>query len=79
MSVAMLTRRVLCQQVPDIVGLTALVLNQVPRRFRYKYLDLPKPGVKGKSYRRIVHFKDEYTVQPLEITNLGGRDIVTGT
>ena len=38
----------------------------------------PKPGIKGKSYRRIVHFKNEYTIEPLKVTNLGGRDPVTG-
>lgn len=37
----------------------------------------PKPGL-GKSYRRIVHFPDEYTVKPLEVTNLAGRDPVSG-
>ncbi|KAM3965633.1 mitochondrial ribosomal protein L2 [Aphomia sociella] len=37
----------------------------------------PKPGL-GKSYRRIVHFTEEYTVKPLEVTNLAGRDPVTG-
>lgn len=37
----------------------------------------PKPGL-GKSYRRIVHFPDEYTVKPLEVTNLAGRDPETG-
>ncbi|XP_049872135.1 39S ribosomal protein L2, mitochondrial [Pectinophora gossypiella] len=37
----------------------------------------PKPGF-GKSYRRIVHFPEEYTVKPLEVTNLAGRDPVTG-
>ncbi|XP_013183664.1 large ribosomal subunit protein uL2m [Amyelois transitella] len=37
----------------------------------------PKPGF-GKSFRRIVHFPDKYTVKPLEVTNLAGRDPVTG-
>lgn len=37
----------------------------------------PKPGF-GKSYRRIVHFAEEYTVKPLEVTNLAGRDPETG-
>ncbi|XP_026750202.2 39S ribosomal protein L2, mitochondrial [Galleria mellonella] len=40
-------------------------------------IEKPKPGF-GKSYRRIVHFTDEYTVKPLEVTNLAGRDPVTG-
>lgn len=37
----------------------------------------PKPGF-GKSYRRIVHYPEEYTVKPLEVTNLAGRDPETG-
>lgn len=41
-------------------------------------LEKPKPGL-GKSYRRIVHFPEEYTVKPLQVTNLAGRDPVTGS
>ncbi|KAL0870607.1 hypothetical protein ABMA27_005567 [Loxostege sticticalis] len=37
----------------------------------------PKPGF-GKAYRRIVHFPEEYTVKPLEVTNLAGRDPESG-
>nr|AER27809.1 mitochondrial ribosomal protein L2 [Antheraea yamamai] len=37
----------------------------------------PKPGY-GKSYRRVVHFPEEYTVKPLQVTNLAGRDPETG-
>ncbi|XP_038221883.1 39S ribosomal protein L2, mitochondrial [Zerene cesonia] len=40
-------------------------------------IEKPKPGF-GKSYRRIVHFPEEYTVKPLDVTNLAGRDPVTG-
>lgn len=40
-------------------------------------IEKPKPGF-GKSYRRIVHFPEEYTVKPLEVTNLAGRDPVSG-
>ncbi|XP_011154177.1 39S ribosomal protein L2, mitochondrial [Harpegnathos saltator] len=78
MSTVMLARRVLCKQITDFVGLTTSMLNQVPRRYRFKFVDIPKPGVGGKSWRRIVHFKDKYTVEPLEVTNLAGRDPVTG-
>ncbi|KAJ9590792.1 hypothetical protein L9F63_016178 [Diploptera punctata] len=39
--------------------------------------ELPKPG-NGKAYRRIVHYPEKYTVKPLNVTNLGGRDPVTG-
>lgn len=41
-------------------------------------IEKPKPGVKGKSYRRIVHYPEKYTVKPLDVTNLAGRDPVTG-
>ncbi|KAF7987593.1 hypothetical protein HCN44_003456 [Aphidius gifuensis] len=44
----------------------------------WRLIEKPKPGVDGKSYRRIVHFTDEYTVKPLQVTNLAGRDPVTG-
>lgn len=40
-------------------------------------IEKPKPGF-GKAYRRIVHFPEEYTVKPLEVTNLAGRDPESG-
>lgn len=52
-------------------------LATVPARNIYKFIEKPKPG-EGKAYRRIVHFPKEYTVRPLEVTNLAGRDPVTG-
>ena len=39
--------------------------------------DLPKPG-NGRPFRRIVHYPENYTVEPLNVTNLAGRDPVTG-
>lgn len=42
-----------------------------------KYVELPEIG-RGKSFRRIVHFTENYTVKPLEVTNLGGRDPASG-
>lgn len=46
---------------------------------RYRHVRVTKPEIgHGKSYRRIVHFPDQYTVKPLEVTNLGGRDPKTG-
>lgn len=39
--------------------------------------DLPEPG-KGRNFRRIIHFPEEYTVEPLKVTNLAGRDPVSG-
>lgn len=40
-------------------------------------IEKPKPGF-GISYRRIVHFPEKYTVKPLDVTNLAGRDPVSG-
>ena len=37
----------------------------------------PEPG-HLKCYRRIVHYPEKYTVEPLQVTNLAGRDPVTG-
>lgn len=45
-------------------------------RFR-KYVEKPIPGF-GISYRRIVHYPEEYTVKPLDVTNLAGRDPISG-
>uniref|UniRef100_A0A182JXX1 Uncharacterized protein n=1 Tax=Anopheles christyi TaxID=43041 RepID=A0A182JXX1_9DIPT len=42
-----------------------------------RFLNKPKPGG-GKSYRRIVHYPEEYTIEPLRVTNLAGRDPETG-
>ncbi|KAF5272295.1 hypothetical protein FQR65_LT04952 [Abscondita terminalis] len=42
-----------------------------------KYVEKPKTGF-GTAYRRIIHYPEEYTVKPLEVTNLAGRDPVSG-
>lgn len=46
-------------------------------RHIYHHVEKPKPG-NGKCFRRIVHYPEEYTVKPLNVTNLGGRDPVSG-
>ena len=56
---------------------------QIAPRFivsvRTRIVTPPKPEIgRGKSFRRIVHFPENYTVKPLEVTNLGGRDPKTG-
>lgn len=43
----------------------------------YRHVEKPKPG-QGQAFRRIVHYPDEYTVRPLEVTNLAGRDPISG-
>lgn len=57
------------------------ILDAVPQsviqsRTIYKFVEKPKPGL-GKAYRRIIHYPEKYTVKPLEVTNLAGRDPVT--
>lgn len=79
MSTMSLINRVFGKYVAEICHKTALVSYQVqPKRNQWNLVKTPKPGIKGKSYRRIVHFKNEYTIEPLKVTNLGGRDPVTG-
>ncbi|CAK9824539.1 39S ribosomal protein L2, mitochondrial [Anthophora retusa] len=57
---------------------TSVSCQVQPKRDRWNLVKLPKAGVNGKTFRRIVHYKDEYTVEPLQVTNLAGRDPVTG-
>nr|XP_033340417.1 39S ribosomal protein L2, mitochondrial [Megalopta genalis] len=78
MSAVSLLRRVIVKQIADFSGVNATVSCYVPKRYKYKLIDLPKPDDPSKSYRRIVHYKDEYTVEPLEVTHLAGRDPNTG-
>ncbi|XP_014212845.1 39S ribosomal protein L2, mitochondrial [Copidosoma floridanum] len=82
MSVPAVLGRILGQRaILDSVSRLCAPLAQLQvqqQRDYFKLVEKPKPGVKGKSYRRIVHFKDKYTIEPLEVTNLGGRDPVTG-
>lgn len=77
MSTVMFACRVFGQEISNFVSSTISVFSQVPRRYKYELVKKPKPGV-GKAFRRIVHFEDRYTVKPLNVTNLGGRDPVTG-
>lgn len=78
MAATMLACRVFGQQISNFFGSTISAFSQVPRRYRWKLVKLPEIG-HGKAFRRIVNFKDEYTVEPLKVTNLGGRDPATGT
>ena len=59
------------------VNNSAKNIQQFQKRTVFKFIEKPKPG-QGKAYRRIVHFPKEYTVKPLEVTNLAGRDPLTG-
>lgn len=81
MSAIAMFRRVLRKEIPDLIALNAPVSCQIQSSRNagmWRPKITPKPGIKGQSWRRIVHFKDEYTVEPLEVTNLAGRDPVTG-
>ncbi|XP_017891451.1 39S ribosomal protein L2, mitochondrial-like [Ceratina calcarata] len=74
-----LISRVFAKQVVESCCKIASVSCQTQQiRNKWKLVKVPEPGLQGKSFRRIVHFKDEYTIEPLEVTNLGGRDPVTG-
>lgn len=73
----MLACRVFGQQVFNFVNSTISVFSQVPRRYKWKLVKKPEIG-RGIAFRRIVNFKDNYTVEPLKVTNLGGRDPATG-
>lgn len=42
---------------------------------RFKHVEKPPHGV---NYRRVIHYPEKYTVKPLDVTNLAGRDPVTG-
>lgn len=63
----------------EAFNLNRNLVKQVQQTCNYwKFVDKPKPGVKGRAFRRIVHFEDKYTIKPLNVTNLAGRDPVTG-
>lgn len=58
--------------------LTEKVGPNVSVAVRYlKYVEKPEIG-KGISFRRIIHYPKDYTVKPLDVTNLAGRDPATG-
>ncbi|XP_066248819.1 large ribosomal subunit protein uL2m [Euwallacea similis] len=46
-------------------------------RTKMKFVDKPQIG-HGIAFRRKVHFTEKYTIKPLEVTNLAGRDPETG-
>ncbi|XP_012255662.2 39S ribosomal protein L2, mitochondrial [Athalia rosae] len=75
---AVVVTRCLIKRLFNLSGLKQLSCSQQQRNTSWKPVDKPEPGVKGKSYRRIVHFPEEYTIKPLEVTNLAGRDPVSG-
>nr|CAD7442315.1 unnamed protein product [Timema bartmani] len=57
--------------------LNSLDISDLCVRFKCRDVNVPKPGG-GRSFRRIVNFPEKYTVKPLSVTNLAGRDPVSG-
>ncbi|CAG9769377.1 unnamed protein product [Ceutorhynchus assimilis] len=53
------------------------IIQKTSVRFKTKHVELPEIG-HGVAFRRTVHYPEEYTVKPLDVTNLGGRDPKTG-
>ena len=51
--------------------------QKISVRGKTKYVTKPATGY-GVAFRRKVHFPENYTVKPLDVTNLGGRDPATG-
>ncbi|XP_037718294.1 39S ribosomal protein L2, mitochondrial [Drosophila subpulchrella] len=62
-------------QTPPRMAAVGGALQQL--RGKTKVVEKPKPGA-GQQFRRTVHFPEEYTVEPLKITHLAGRDPVSG-
>lgn len=67
----------------NLIKVCSRVSAQIPlqiakRTGAYHPVELPKPGVGNKAYRRIVHYPENYTIQPLKVTNLAGRDPESG-
>ncbi|KAK7865329.1 hypothetical protein R5R35_007412 [Gryllus longicercus] len=62
--------------VTRLLAIKSDVFGGISRNFATN-VDLPKIGI-GVNYRRRIKFPDEYTVKPLDVQNLGGRDPVTG-
>jgi len=60
--------------------LTLLSATNCPKpyvRHKARYVQKPVIG-HGVAFRRKVHFPEKYTVKPLEVTNLAGRDPTSG-
>ncbi|XP_043498100.1 39S ribosomal protein L2, mitochondrial [Polistes fuscatus] len=79
MSALTLLRRVVGEQIFNSFAKSLPISCQLQSKKNvWKLVKLPEPGTPGTYYKRIVHYKDEYTIEPLKVTNLGGRDPVTG-
>lgn len=74
-SLTRLLNTALTLQPVQLAGRGIVGLQQL--RGKTKVVEKPKPGA-GQQFRRTVHFPEEYTVEPLKITHLAGRDPVSG-
>ncbi|XP_015173244.1 PREDICTED: 39S ribosomal protein L2, mitochondrial [Polistes dominula] len=79
MSALTLLRRVVGEQIFNSFAKSTPISCQLQsKRNRWKLVKLPEPDDPRTYFKRIVHYTDEYTIEPLKVTNLGGRDPVTG-
>ncbi|XP_034949906.1 39S ribosomal protein L2, mitochondrial [Chelonus insularis] len=80
MAASMIIRRIIANNIDTLLPKSPILcqLQQVRTTLSWTPSKKPKPGIKGKSYRRFIHWEDEYTIKPLQVTNLAGRDPITG-
>ncbi|XP_065081603.1 large ribosomal subunit protein uL2m [Ochlerotatus camptorhynchus] len=62
---------------PLVNDVRVIAISSISTESLARVMNKPKPGT-GKAYRRIVHYPEQYTVEPLKVTNLAGRDPETG-
>ncbi|XP_055631359.1 39S ribosomal protein L2, mitochondrial [Toxorhynchites rutilus septentrionalis] len=75
MSLARLFLNLTIKSIPNDVQITQVC--KISTESLSRVMNKPKPGL-GKAYRRIVHYPETYSVKPLNVTNLAGRDPETG-
>ncbi|XP_011208055.1 39S ribosomal protein L2, mitochondrial [Bactrocera dorsalis] len=61
----------------QLINKSGIVAAGIQVRGKCKVVEKPKPGA-GQQFRRVVHYPEEYTIEPLKITHLAGRDPVSG-
>jgi large subunit ribosomal protein L2 len=60
------------------LAVTKITLAPILSTRNFKFVSKPKPGENNKQFRRIIHYPEKYTVEPLAVTNLAGRDPISG-
>lgn len=61
----------------QLINNGSIVTACIQVRGKCKVVEKPKPGA-GHQFRRVVHYPEEYTIKPLKITHLAGRDPESG-